>query len=327
MSGTPTTTRAHALAPPMLLALVVLLGGCDREVPYRYENMTRKDAYEEADTALRYVHLRTFDAGVGDVRGIAIDGSDRIALVGSSGLRVLDADGTERKRWDVPADARSVAVADDGTVFVACKKEVLPFSADGRPLVPLRPTGDGSIGHATSVVVHGSNLLVADFDKLCIHRYDLGGGFINDIGKRDAAAGVDGLIAPNPFLDMVVDAAGKLIVTNPQFLRVETYDLKGGPPEKTFGESGTVKQGFSGCCNPSNVAVTRDGYVVTAEKGQYARVKVYDRDGKMLAYIPPTHFPGNPKGMDLAVDSENRIYVTYPVKNTVMVFERKETKP
>jgi hypothetical protein len=64
---------------------------------------------------------------------------------------------------------------------------------------------------------------------------------------------------------------------------------------------------------------------VTSEKG-IPRVKVYDRTGKMLAYVPPREFSPAAEGMDLAVDSRDRIYVAEPVRGRILVFETKKAE-
>ncbi|HUU44048.1 MAG TPA: NHL repeat-containing protein [Planctomycetota bacterium] len=314
----------------LVLAAVCALAGCERpRAVYKYEDTLPKDANEVPVTPLRYELVRTIDANVGDLRGIDVDRADRLYLVGSSGLHVLDAEGTERLRVAVPADANSVSVADDGTLWVGCPQAVLKFGVDGKPLGNIGTPGEdvGELTHVTSVLASGGSVFVADADprQMCVHRFRTDGTFLNDVGRhaQDKKEFL-GLVLPSPHLDMATDADGHLLVTNTGRLRVEVYDPDGGHPLRTWGTSGIAPDAFSGCCNPVSLALTPDGYVVTGEKGMFARVKVYDRDGKLLAYIPPSTFPGSPESMDLAVDSAGRIYVAYPVKDTVMVFERRE---
>jgi hypothetical protein len=76
---------------------------------------------------------------------------------------------------------------------------------------------------------------------------------------------------------------------------------------------------FVGCCNPVNLALTPDGKVVTSEK-MVARVKVFDRDGRLLGYIGPEHFDRMVTQIHLAVDSRGRILAGDPVRRTITVF-------
>jgi hypothetical protein len=173
--------------------------------------------------------------------------------------------------------------------------------------------------------VKGPEVFVADARNLCIQRFDREGVFAGAIGKRDNKTEFLGLIAPSPFLDFVVDKDGQVIVGNPGRLRVETYTTD-GKLLGFWGEPGLAPERFCGCCNPTNLALTREGFVVTSEKG-LPRVKVYDRTGKMLAYIPPRMFSEAAEGMDLAVDSRDRIYVAEPVKGRILVFEMRKAAP
>jgi hypothetical protein len=80
---------------------------------------------------------------------------------------------------------------------------------------------------------------------------------------------------------------------------------------------------FCGCCNPGHIAILQDGSFVTAEKG-IARVKIYNRLGQLVAVVAgPEKFMEGTVGMDLAVDSRNRIYVLDPKRHCVRIFEKK----
>jgi hypothetical protein len=83
-------------------------------------------------------------------------------------------------------------------------------------------------------------------------------------------------------------------------------------------------EGFCGCCNPSNFAMLNDSLFVTSEKG-IERVKIYNADGSFHSIVAtPDLFEEGTKGLDLAVDKQNRILVLDPVKLVVRVFEPKK---
>ena len=113
-----------------------------------------------------------------------------------------------------------------------------------------------------------------------------------------------------------------IYVTNPGMTRVERYSLD-GKLLGFWGEGGTQPQQFSGCCNPTAVALLGDGRVVTAEKIT-PRVKVYDAKGKMLAFIGPEYFTKEAAGLSLAVDSAGRLFVMDPGDGKVRVFQQKK---
>jgi hypothetical protein len=80
-------------------------------------------------------------------------------------------------------------------------------------------------------------------------------------------------------------------------------------------------EGFCGCCNPSHFAFLEDGSFVTSEKG-IARVKVYNRLGDLVSVVAgPDQFKEGVEGLDLAIDSKQRIYVLDPLEKAIRVFE------
>ena len=78
-------------------------------------------------------------------------------------------------------------------------------------------------------------------------------------------------------------------------------------------------EGFPGCCNPTNVTVMDQGHVYVTEKAG-PRAKVYDAAGELLAVIATDVFDPNCKNMDLAVDSEGRVYIVDTIRLQIHVF-------
>jgi len=317
--------RTGLLVAVLVVALGAGLAGCRKSAPIPpYESFMPADVDKAPKTEFECELVGTIEPKVGALRGIAVDAGDHVYAVGSGGLRVLDAEGRELKTWKVPEDVQAVAVAQDGTVYVGVTASVLKFDRDGKPLGSWgsEGPGPGELRRVTSVAVAGSNVFVADARNLCIHRFNAEGVFVNEIGKRDNKTDFLGIIAPSPYLDFVIDKDQQVIVGNPGRLRVETYTAD-GKLLSFWGEPGLAPEQFCGCCNPTNLALTRAGLLVTSEKG-IPRVKVYDRTGKLLAYIPPKMFSPAAAGMDLAVDSKDRIYVAEPVTGRILVFEMKK---
>ena len=84
-------------------------------------------------------------------------------------------------------------------------------------------------------------------------------------------------------------------------------------------------EGFCGCCNPTHFIILEDDSFVTSEKG-LPRVKMYNRIGELVSVVAPTdQFVESTVGLDLAVDSSQRIYVLDPMQRLVRIFEKKES--
>ena len=116
-----------------------------------------------------------------------------------------------------------------------------------------------------------------------------------------------------------MDGEGVIHAANPAKHRVERYSPDGELLGK-FGRFGTKRpENFTGCCNPTNLALTGDGGIVVTEKAA-PRFKVFDSARELAALVGPDAFDAECKNMDVAVDSEGRIYVVDTVRLAVLVF-------
>jgi len=311
-------------------ALFLLLAGCGREQSSQTttppegagEASTPYVAKPSVTTELQYVLAEAFDSGLSKLHGIAVDANDRVYLAGAEGVRVLDRRRKPVRIWRTSEPARCIALDGEGNVYVGLRTKVEKYTADGKRIASWGKAGKGRGEFAviTAIVVSDTNVFVADAGNRCIHRFDITGDFIDEIGKRDRDVGFVGLICPSPYLDCDMDASGVLYVTDPGRLRVEKYRLD-GKLLGYWGEPGIRPEQFCGCCNPTNLVLMPNGRLATAEKG-IPRVKVYDRDGKMLAFISSKFFSRNAAGMDLALDSFGRIYIIDPGDGKVRVFRQ-----
>jgi len=129
---------------------------------------------------------------------------------------------------------------------------------------------------------------------------------------------VGGLLIPNGAVSFAVDGEGVLHVANPGKHRVERYSGDG----KLLGHFGKFgaqdPAGFTGCCNPTNVAVADRVYVT--EKGG-PRLKAYGRDGQFLGVIAADCFDPNCKNIAVLATPRGRVYAVDTVKLQILVFE------
>jgi sugar lactone lactonase YvrE len=278
-------------------------------------------AVEEVE---KYDLVATVDISIEKLKGIALNAQDDLYAAGAAGVEVRSHGGDSWTEWPISGPATCIALDGDGNVYVGQQTKVEVFDAEGKPLRSWgkEGRGPGELNWVTGIAVYQANVLVADAGNRCIHRFDTTGDFIADIGKRDPEARLEGLICPSPYLGLAVDKAGVIYATNPGMTHVERYSLD-GKLLGFWGEGGSQPQQFSGCCNPTNVALLADGRIVTAEK-IIPRVKVYDANGAMQAFIGPEHFTKEAAGLSLAIDSAGRLFVMDPGDGKVRIFQQQK---
>jgi hypothetical protein len=249
------------------------------------------------------------------LRGIALDKQDRLYAAGDSEVKVFDAAGELMRRWSTALPPYSVAANADGSVWVGQTGQIEIFDG-GSKLV--RTWKDGAhLGCVTSIGFLKDWVLIGDAAKRCIHRFETSGKFLNSIGKDNP---LGGLRIPNGVVDFGVDPQGMIQVANPGKHRVERYSSEGDLLGHMGKFTGPDPTGFSGCCNPTNVAVAGPDLLCVTEKAG-PRIKIYDYAGKLLAMIESSGFDPGTKNMDVAVDGRGHIFVSDPVKLAVFEFE------
>lgn len=270
---------------------------------------------------MQYRQLRTIGGkgtGAGQftetLRGIAIDRTGLIHAVGDSEVKVFNAQGELLRRWPTAKPGYCVAIDDNKTVYVGQAGQVETFDASGKHLATWQDSQ--RFGLVTAIGFFEDNILIADAQDRCIRRYDANKQWLNDIGK---GKGAKGFMIPNGHLDFAVDAEGIIHASNPAKHRVERYSPTGELLGR-FGKFGSRRpEDFPGCCNPTNLALNREGHMVVTEKAG-PRMKVYGPGGKLLGMVGADAFDPNCKNMDVAVDSQGVVYVVDTVRLHICVF-------
>jgi hypothetical protein len=253
-----------------------------------------------------------FDTRMEKTRGLAIDASDRLHVAGQSGVQILDASRKSVKHIQTDHAATCVCVDTAGYVFVGSEHRVEVFDADGRKIAAFGESGRGEteLGYVTALAVWDDLLYLADAGNRRISRFALDGDCVDSLGDFSI---------PSPYFDLTFDADGRLVVGHTARHAVETYD-RNWRKMKSWGEYGDAPNRFTGCCNPTNLAVLPDGRIVTTEKG-IPRLKVSDADGNLLAFCGEEAFHPKTAGMDVVSDSKGRILLLDPMANQVRVYE------
>ncbi|NLC58200.1 MAG: hypothetical protein GX774_15310 [Armatimonadetes bacterium] len=268
-----------------------------------------------------YRQVRQFRAGLAHARGVAVGADGAIYLAGDRAVIRCGEEGRLQRRIALSEAPVALAVAADGTLYLAMQHHLEVYSPQGKRLARWqRPPGRPWF---TSVALAPGRVWVGDAGNRQVLGYDRQGRLVARLGRRDPGRGVPGILAPSPHLDVAVGAGGQLWVANPGRHRVEAYTAK-GTVARWWGKPSQAADGFCGCCNPTDLALLPDGRFVTAEKG-LPRVKLYTRAGRLQGVLAgPERFVKERASFDLAVDHRGRIVVLERATGLVRVFATKK---
>ena len=285
--------------------------------PYEYnlDDLKKSDSLE-----VGFKEIKQFSPGLEEVYGISVDASDRIYVSGENGVEIFYNTGKPEKKFTVSGLARSIRVDVNGDIYLGMDDHVEVYDNDGKLLRKWEKEGVNSI--LTSIAISPGEVFVADAGEKVVCRYDRSGRLINRIGQKDPQAGIPGFVIPSPYFDLGISPSGELWIVDPGRHTFMNFSFDGKLISK-WGKASMGIDGFCGCCNPSNFAFLSDGSFITSEKG-IERVKVYLPDGTYKYLVAtPASFEEGTRGLDLAVDSQDRVLVLDPVKKLVRFFVKK----
>jgi hypothetical protein len=266
-----------------------------------------------------YSEVLQFQPVMSIIYGISSDRYDRIYIGGSGGIEVFGASGNPVFSFATQDTVRCLAVDSAGFILLGLKDHIAIYTPKGKLAISFPQIDKHCI--ITSIAIAGDDIYAADAGTKIVYRFNRSGKVVNKIGAKDPAQGIPGFIVPSPYFDLGITKDGSLWVVNPGRHSFEQYHPD-GTLITTWEKSSTGIDGFFGCCNPGHFAFLSDGNIVTSEKG-IERIKVYDQKGNLLHVVAlPGSFDEGIKGLDLAVDSRNRILVLDPIRHQVRIFEK-----
>ncbi len=277
------------------------------------------DSLKKNDTSLIcYKEIFQINPGIDELSGIAMDERENIIAVGSKVI-IYDKTFKEIKSFKLSEAANCAAVSSDGEIYIGFQNHIEVWDEKGLQIRSW-PTGNKE-SIITGIAVNDKSVFAADADERLVHQYDFKGKLINNIGMGDTVKGVPEIIIRSAFFDVSIGRDNEIWLANPGGYLLEAFDDKGNM-KTTWGHASDEIDGFCGCCNPTNFTLLSDGCFVTSEKAT-PRVKIYSPEGKFICIAAgPDKFDEGTKGLDLAVDSKNKIYVLDPVRKQIRVFEK-----
>jgi len=297
------------------LGVVILLswrrGGPRVPRTYRYD----VDEYREAEkqVPLPYRETARWPLALREPRAVAVNGDGPVVVVGDRVALVLDHAGEELRRIELTDEPRCVAVAD--AVYVGFLNRIVVYGLDGAKKAEWETLGEQA--YLTGLAILDGEIFASDYGQRVVWRFDAAGKMR---GRISSPSKSDGFVFPSPTFD-VTAGDDRLWVINSGRHRVEQYSPE-GQRGTVWGRSSMELDGFSGCCNPTHIALMPDGRFVTTEKG-LPRVKVYAADGTFAALVAGSEQLGQDAGLlDVAVDGGGRILVLDAADRSVRVFEK-----
>jgi len=297
----------------------IALTGCgqksdDGQSKYDYDltNLKKVDA-----KWLTYDLKQSIEIDMDDPTALTSDGQDRLVLAGAGQGVIYNGDGAEVSRFTIEGKPRCIALGSDNRLYLGYTEHIEVFDAQGKRLARWDALDREAI--LTGLAVNDAACFAADAGNKLIHHYGLDGSYLGKIGKKDAGKDAPGFIIPSPYFDVTVGNYGELWATNTGRHFVSQYATDGRRVSH-WGRASYRVDGFSGCCNPTHVAVLPDGRFVTSEKG-LPRVKVYRPDGQLDAVVAgPNAFHDHTTGLDLAVLKQGVIAVLVPDEKQIRLY-------
>ncbi len=254
------------------------------------------------------------------LKAVTIDQNDNIYVSGDNSIFIYNNEGNLIKEIITGTNALSITVSHFGDIFLGAEDHIEVWNSNGIQKNIWETLNPNVL--ITSIANIDSSVFVADAGNKIVYHYDLEGNLLNEIGRKDSIAGIDGFIIPSPYFDIAIGRDGELWVVNSGMHQLESYD-KEGNQISSWKKTSMRLDGFSGCCNPSHIAILPNGSFVTSEKG-IERVKIHEPSGKFKSVVAaPQQFEKGTRGLDLAIDSENRIIILDPKKGRVRIFDKK----
>jgi len=273
-----------------------------------------------ADQVL-YSEVQTIRLPLTHVYAIALASDDRLYVSGVDSILILSRAGQTLGSLATVGAARCLAVDENQDLYAGMTDHMEVYT-----LGVSRPARWESLGEEailTSIALSRDYVFAADAGNHIVWRFDKTGQNPKRIGDKDAARDIPGFIIPSPYFDVGIDPDGFLWAANTGRHSLENYTVEGGF-RTAWGEFSMEIEGFCGCCNPSHFAIREDGSFVTSEKG-IPRIKLYNRLGEMSGVVAgPGSFEEGTAGLDLALDSSQRIWVLDPARRAVRVFAKVE---
>ncbi len=307
----------------LLLAVVFLMWK-----DFFSDNKSEKNVYEyELDqfknideNLVCYSEIKQIDIDIEKVKGIAVDNKDRIYVTGFDKVMIFDKTGELVQVFSTGKESNCIAINENGDIYLGVSDHIEIYDFSGNLIKSWDSPNPKTL--ITSIAIGEASVFVADAGNKYVHHYNSQGEYQNQIGQKNKAKGIKAFFIPSPYFDILLGRDDELWVVDPGRHKLMNFSNE-GEVISSWSKTSMQLDGFSGCCNPSHIAMLSNGSFVTSEKG-IERVKIHKPSGEFDCVVAgPELFEKETRGLDLAVDSEDRIIVLDPMKKLVRIFDVK----
>lgn len=222
---------------------------------------------------------------------------DKLIVAASDNVFVYDKNGTLSGNFAVNGEVRDIAVGNH-LLYLLFPAAIGVFDLKGKNIrywEACSPESD-----YCSLAVTTDFVFVTDAANKNICKYTVDGGFMRFIQSPN------GFIIPSyTFGITYIDET--IYCSNPGRHQVESYSFD-GEYIAAFGKAGGANGMFCGCCNPTHLAHTSTGDIITSEKGN-PRISCYGQDGEFRSLLLDSKALG---GGNVAYDvklQKDKIYI------------------
>ena len=305
------------------VAVIAILYSWDKsgkvqENPYQYDIDRFKNIRAEL---IKYEESQQIKIELKTPYAVAVDRDDKIYVAGDSTLLIYNNEGHAVSHIALNEEVKCIAVGPDNLIYLGLVNHIEVYEKSGQKISTWKYLNNKAI--ITSIAATENDIFIADAGNKVVLRYNLSGTLLRRIGEKDEAKDIPGFVVPSPYFDLAIGYEGYLWVVNPGRHALENYTFS-GELRSSWERSSMDIEGFSGCCNPTHIAMLANGSFVTSEKG-LVRVKIHNQMGNFKEVVAgPKYFAEDAVGLDLAVDSIGRILVLDPKAGVVRIFTKKQ---
>jgi hypothetical protein len=261
------------------------------------------------------------------LHALATDADGFIYVSADTQILKMDPSGAVIKTATLDTPCYCMAAGTNATLYLGMEDRIEVWNTSLEKQQAWPQIGENS--RLTSVAASSTHLYAADSGSRRVWKFTLAGKLESQVPREGTSAGDHHYIVPSPYFDVAVGRS--VWIANPGKARVEHYGTD-NKLRAQWGEPSMTIEGFSGCCNPSHIALIGSDTLVTAEKG-LPRVKLFDFEGNLLSVVAgPKHFSSFAPGCtgeaiikDIAVDTNNRVLILDRSVKAVRIFKKRDS--